>query len=341
MSLTTIITAIVIFGTIIFVHELGHLIFAKKFGVFCREFSLGMGPKLFSKKFGETLYSIRVLPIGGFVSMAGENDDGDDVPVGRTLNDIHKLKQSLIIFGGAFFNFILGFIILLGMNFYIGSGEYEPIVGEIIEGSLAEEMHISSGFKIISVNGKSVSDFDSMVDDINNAKKSGDINIVFKKGDKTITINETGVKEDFTIGIKYKSASVSRNPILIFKNTFTQFFEMIFAMFNGFYNLIVQFSENKNSVGGPVMIVNVIGDSVQAGILYLFQVVALLSINLGVVNLLPIPGLDGSKILIAIGEFITKKEIPRKLYIGLSLGGIVFLLFLMILITFNDIINLI
>lgn len=341
MDVVTILVAIVVFGVIIFVHELGHLLFAKKYGVYCYEFSLGMGPKLFSKKYGETNYSIRAIPIGGFVSMAGENDEGEEAPEGRRLNDVHKLKQAMIIFAGAFFNFILGFIIIVGINFYIGIGESVPVVGEVLENSVAEEYGIENGYKIIEVNGKEVIDFDTMVTDINDAKKSGDLNIVFEKNGNIITIDKQDISEDYTIGISYDRINVSRNIFMILKNSFAQFISMTVAMFGAFAQLIVKFSTMKDNVGGPVMIVGEIGRSVEVGFIYLMQMIALLSINLGVVNLLPIPGLDGSKILISIGEFFTKRDLPRKLYVGLSIGGVIFLLLLMVLITFKDIMNLI
>lgn len=341
MDVMTIIVAILVFGSIIFVHELGHLIFAKKYGVYCYEFSLGMGPKLFSKKYGETVYSIRAIPIGGFVSMAGEDDEGKDIPEGRRLNDISKLKQAMVIFAGAFFNFIFALVIVFAINIYTGEVEYGNIVGEVMEGTLAEEYGLEPGYEITEINEVQIKTFEEAKDTVLVAKEAGSINIVFEKDGKEIIVDEANIDENFILGFKYAEISTSRNIFAIIKNSIVQFVTITTAMVGAFANLILKFSTMKDNVGGPIMVINAIGESSQIGVLYLMQMVALLSVNIGIVNLLPIPGLDGSKILIAIGEYITKRDLPRKLYIGLSLGGVVFLLLLMVLITIKDITNLI
>ncbi len=340
MDISSIIITILTFGLIIFVHELGHLLVAKKYGVYCHEFAIGMGPKLYSKQYGETLYSVRAIPIGGFVSLAGEEDDGEDVPEGRRLNEIGKLKQAAIMFAGAFFNFLLGFIIILGINTYLGEVENVPVVGQVVADSPAEEYGLEPGYKIVEVNGHEIVEFDAMAEYVNSGKADGYLNIIFEKDGKTIEITETEIDEDYMLGIVYDSVTVSRNPFLIFKNSVIGFFQMVTAMIAGFVSLFANFSNMKGSVGGPIMIAGVVDEYVQVGFIYLLNLVAVLSINIGIVNLLPIPGLDGSKIIIAIGEFITKRDLPRNLYIGLSVGGVLFLLLLMVIITVKDIVGL-
>ncbi len=340
MDVTTILVAIFVFGIIIFVHELGHLIFAKKYGILCYEFAVGMGPKLYSKKVGETVYSLRVIPIGGFVSMAGENDDAEDVDPERTLLGVHKLKQAMVIFAGPLFNFLFALLIIFSINLYYG--EVEPVnsVGKVVDDSVASELGIEEGYTITQVNGVQIKDFDSLTTEIDSAKASGSLNIVFEKDGNTIVLNEENVDSDYTVGIVYDNEVVSRNIFVIIKNSFVSFFGILYAMIVGFAQLIFDFASVKSNVGGPIMVMKVIGDSAQVGAVYLLQMMALISINIAIINLLPIPGLDGSKILISIGEFITKRDLPKKLYVGLSLGGILFLLLLMVLITIKDIQNL-
>lgn len=341
MSGLTIILAIFLFGIIIFVHELGHLLFAKKYGVYCKEFAVGMGPKLISKKYGETVYSIRLVPIGGFVSLAGEEEDDSDIPFERQLPGISKLKQAMVIFGGAFFNFILGFVIIFSINLYLGEMKYTPEVASVVEDSRAEEIGLTSGYNITNVNGEKVNDKTDIVSVVQNAKETGSLNIVFKKGNDIITFEDSNVNKDFKLGVTYETKTVSRNIGTVLKNTVKDFGAMTVAMIGGFAKLIFNFSSMKTQVGGPVMVISTIGSTAQLGFIYVLQLVAVLSINIGIVNLLPIPGLDGSKILIAVGEHITKRDLPRKLYYALSFGGIVLLLLLMVLITIQDIKNLI
>lgn len=341
MDGVTILLAIFLFGIIIFVHELGHLLFAKKYGVFCREFAIGMGPKLISKQYGETIYSLRLVPVGGFVSLAGEEDDDSDIPYERQLPGISKLKQAMVIFGGALFNFILGLVIIFSINLYLGETKYSPEIASVMEDSKAEEIGLEEGYVITSVNSNKVNSNTDIVTVVNDAKKSGELNVIFEKGNDVITFNDANVNEEYTLGVTYKTETVSRNIFTILLNTVKDFGTMTVSMIAGFAKLIVNFSSMKTQVGGPVMVISTIGSSAQMGFIYVLQLVAILSINIGIVNLLPIPGLDGSKILIAIGEHITKRDLPKKIYYALSFGGVVVLLLLMVLITIQDIQNLI
>ncbi len=337
-NIITLLLFILILGVIVFVHELGHLLFAKKYGVYCPEFAIGMGPKLFSKKMGETTYSIRAFPIGGFVTMAGEEDDGENVEVGRRLFDISKMRQAMIMFAGAMFNFILGITLLLIVNFIAGVPTDTAIVGEVEPGTIAEEYGVQSGDEIIAVNGTTVESFGDTVALIEEAKSEGFVEVTLDSNGKEIVISEDNVDSDFIIGIHYAK---TRNVITIVKNTFVQFLTLATAIVGALVALVVNFSETSGDVSGPVGIFNIVGDVRASGIVSTLMLVAALSINIGIFNLLPFPGLDGSKIVIAVGERILKRDMPQKLYAIISVGGLIFLLLLMVVITVSDITKLV
>lgn len=336
-TLVTIVVLILSLGIVTFVHELGHLIFAKKYNLFCPEFAVGMGPKLYSFKKGETEYSIRALPIGGFVRIAGEEDDGDEVEEGRRLFDATKLQQAMVLFAGAFFNFILGILLLIVANTITGVPINEPVIGQVVEGSIAYQNDFREGDIIVSVNGVEVTSRDDSLDAVVAAKEYGSLVLVLERDGKQVTHTFENIDKDFVLGYNY---STSRNLIEVLKVSFNQFIKFFVLIGTVLVGLFTDFSNTSGNVAGPVGVYNVLQDFMQYGVATTILFIATISINIGVFNLLPIPGLDGSKILIAISEHILKRDMPRKLYTIISVAGVLFLLGLMVLITIKDIINL-
>lgn len=332
-----IIIFIFVLGVIIFVHEMGHLIYAKKYNVYCSEFSLGMGPILFSKQYGETKYSLRAIPIGGFVSMAGENEAAEDVEEGRRLFDVSKPRQAMIMFGGAMYNFIFGLLFILLINSIIGVPSEEPIIGVVSENSVVDLAGVTEGSEIVSVNGKEYSTSSDYKMAIIEAKESGSISVVFDNGEDIITVEDDNVDSSYVLGFSY---GVTHNIFKIVKSTIIDFFGMLSALFVAIVGLVANFSEVSGDIAGPIGIYGIVGEAREAGIVSVMYLTALLSINIGLFNLLPIPGLDGSKIIIAVGEHIIGKDMPKKLYYALSFAGLTFLLLLMLIVTISDIANL-
>ncbi len=321
-------------GLITFVHELGHLLFAKKYNLYCPEFAVGMGPKLFSFQRGETLYSIRAFPIGGFVRIAGEEDEGDEVEAGRRLFDATKLQQAMVLFAGAFFNFILGIVLLIVANTILGVGGESNEINIVADNSVAAENGIESGDRIVGINGTDVSNFDEVTTELSSAIESKNVLVELDNG-KVLSFEN--VEEDFKLGVSF---ATTRNVFAILKTSFTQFFELFSLIGKALVGLVVDFGNTSANVAGPVGVYGILKDYMSYGFSLTLMFVATISINIGVFNLLPIPGLDGSKIIIALGEHITKKDMPRKAYALISIVGVLFLLGLMVLVTIKDIINL-
>lgn len=356
---------------LIFIHELGHFIFAKIFNVYCMEFSLGMGPAVFSKKFKkdpETKYSLRWLPIGGYVAMAGEiNDDEKEkelnIPNDRSLNGINAWKRAIITVAGVTFNFIFALILIAIYIFANGVNSNDNTIN-INENSIAYNSGIRTGDKIHSVtsnivkennqtiytacvqNACTVNTISELVKIINDKSpnspgKVQEITINYYHNNElrttTITREYDATTEDAQIlGI----SSYLKTPGL-FEGvglTFKTFGEIIVLMFEAIGSLFTK--EGFNQVGGPVQVYTVSAQMASEGVLSYIWFLAIISVNLGFFNLLPIPGLDGARFYLSIGEAITNKKFNPKIEGYINMAGMFFLFGLMIIVTFKDIIML-
>lgn len=353
----TIINLIVFFlilGLIIFIHELGHFLTAKLFGVYCAEFSLGMGPKLFSKKKGETDYQLRALPIGGYVAMAGEADQEDnelmkDVPFERTLPGIKTWKRCIIMLAGVFMNFVLAIVILIGVYSVIDVQTNLPVIGSVISNGGADQAGIQEKDTInkIIINDEesliaSFSDIQNVLDNKNLKLDSPTLNMTIE-----ITRNNNILQKDvvaqydkesdsYKIGITASTRHLSFFEAIKFG--FNQFVEFAFVVFTTLAKL---FTDSANTIGqlsGPAGIYSVTAQVTESGsISTLLSLTALLSTNIGMFNLLPIPGLDGSQVLFALIEKAIGRDIPIKIKYVLQLAGLALVFGLMIFVTINDI----
>lgn len=336
----TAVAAIVIFAVMIFVHELGHFIAAKSLGVKVNEFALGMGPKLISKQRGETLYSIRLFPIGGFCSMEGEDEETKDE---RSFNNKKPWKRLIILVAGAFMNILLGFVLLVGIG-ASSNGYVEPVVREIVKDSGAMESGLLSGDKIIRANGRRVNIYEDLSWEVsNNTQDEAVLNLLVERDGerKNISITPKETEGRLTYGMSFE---VSENSF--FKTVKNATYRTVFyarVVIDSFISLI-RGTVPLSQVSGPIGIVNEIGNAVETaqttgveGILSLLSLAVLLTINLGVFNLLPIPALDGGRILFVIIEMIRRKPIPVDKEAIVHFIGIVLLLGLSVLIAFKDI----
>ena len=352
-TLINIVVFILILGIVVLIHELGHFITAKSFGVYCSEFSIGMGPKIFSRKKGETEYEIRALPIGGFVSMAGEADNDieefKDVLIERTLKGISCWKKCVVFLAGVFMNFVLSLVILIGVYCVIDVQTNTPEIGKVTSDSPAMIAGLEAGDTIskITYDGHeniiaSFADIREVLNNDNLKSKSATImlQVELVRDGKTIT-KEVNAKynsdsNSYTMGLTPATRNLSFFEAINYG--VTKFVEMALLIFTTLGKL---FTDSANTIGqlsGPAGIYNVTAQITETGsISQLLTLLALLSTNIGMFNLLPIPGLDGCQVIFAVVERVIGRELPLKVKYGLQIAGLALVFGLMIFVTFNDI----
>lgn len=342
----TLLVLVLILGTIILIHELGHFIAAKKSGVYVEEFSIGMGPKLWNSKIkkGKTTWSIRLLPIGGYVSMANEEAPDLDIKKDQILENKTLFQKIAVLIMGILFNFVLAIFLLFINGLIYGSPNTKPIVGEVAKDSAVYNIGIKSGDLIKSVNGKETDTWDDVLLEISvkeNEKETYEFviernNQIYKYSVKPDIKEEDGEKQKvFGFSISYTKTHGFVNAL---KYSIVGFWDMIKSIANILKYLFVG-SISVNNLSGPVGIYTVIDQIKASGLEHLIYLTAYLSVNIGVVNLLPIPVFDGGRILLIIFEKITKKK-NKKLEGILNTIGFAMLVLLMIYVTFNDIFKL-
>lgn len=328
----TLISSLVVFLLVVMLHEFGHFTVAKLSGIKVNEFSIGMGPKLFQKQKGETSYSLRALPIGGYVAMEGEEESSHDP---RSFNNAPILKRMAVVLAGAFMNFILAFLAFTIIFSIVGYGSNE--IDTVIKDSPAEIAGLKAGDKIVEIDKiktKDIYDINSLIRD----KKDEEINLKINRNGENLDINlKPRYSEEnkmYLIGITSK-----------LKHSFFKSIELgakrtgeMSLMFLKSLKMIFDGSFKMEYLSGPVGVVQMIGSESSKGFLNFLQILALISVNLGVFNLIPIPALDGGKFLFLLIEALRGKPINEKFEQGLSLIGISILFSLMIYVTiFNDI----
>ena len=334
-TIINILVFFVILGAIVLIHELGHFLTAKLFGVYCAEFSIGMGPKLFSKKKGETDYQIRALPIGGYVAMAGEADQEDselmkDVPYERTLKGIKTWKKCIIMLAGVFMNFVLALVLLIGIYSFVEVQTNTSEIGSVVKNN-GEEHIIASFSDIQSVLSNENLQLDTDTVTMQISLKRGNQNI-----EKTVEGKYNSESKSYVIGIT--AATKKLTFIEAIRQGINQFIEYALLIFTTLGKLITDLTHTVSQLSGPVGIYTVTAQVTQSGsISTLLSLTALLSTNIGMFNLLPIPGLDGSQVLFALVEKIIRREIPTKMKYALQMAGLILAFGLMIFVTINDI----
>ena len=346
----TLIYFILILGIIVLVHEFGHFIFAKMFGVHVYEFSIGMGPKIFSKKRknkkDETEYCIRAIPLGGFVRLAGEEvDDDEKVAKDRKLYNKSFIQRFLIMFFGAGNNFILAFLILLFCGIAFGSQNMDPVVTKLTSGYPMVTSGIEVGDEFVKINGNSVSTIDDVRVYFSVATPGEPIELEMKKSSGEIVTYEISPLEEekdgvtsykFGIEFTYEEEKGFFAPI---KYAFVKTGALFKQMFITF-KLLFTGAVGMNNLSGPVGIYSIVGQTASAGIESVLQLIALLSINVGFINLIPFPAFDGGRILFLIIEKIKGSPVNPKIENICHSIGFILLLILIVYITFNDIIRL-
>lgn len=416
ISLNTVISFIIVFGALVFFHELGHFIFAKRSGILVREFAIGMGPKIFSHQKNETLYTIRILPLGGYVRMAGEDQEYAELKaghrIGLVINDNEQVEKIIItgkdrfpnaitvevetadlerglfirgyedgeeneiksftiasdalvienqnevqiapwdrqfgakklsqramtIFAGPLFNFILAIVVFIFIAALAGVPVKEPIVGKILQDTPAEKANLQENDKVLMVNGESVNSFEEM-STIVRELPGEEVVFTVERGNETkdITIIPDRVEaEEGDYGLIGVQAQTDKSVVKVLSYGFTETYSTTVLIFQLLGKLVTgQFSIEMLS--GPVGIYKSTEIVAKSGILNLMRWTGLLSINLGIMNLLPIPALDGGRLLFFGVEAVRGKPLDRHKEGLVHFIGFALLMLLMIVVTWNDI----
>ena len=340
---------ILILSVIIAFHEFGHFLFAKICGVYVYEYAIGMGPKIISKQIGETVYSLRAIPIGGFCQLAGEDLDEDDkkkIKKDRRLQNKTPFQRFLIMFFGPMNNFILAVVVLFFLALIWGGSTMKPVITEVEKNSAAAVAGIKAKDEVIEINNHKISTSDdiSLYLAVADPKEGSSFKVEHDNGTyDTIKVKPKKVKVDgkdtyrYGIGMQQEETKGFGNAIVYtFKKTcsiFKQMYVTLAYLFTGHIKL--------NQLSGPVGIYSVVGKSREAGgVANLLYLMAFLSINVGVINLLPIPAFDGGHILFIIIELIKGSPVKPELENKIHFIFLILLLLFMLVITFNDIVNL-
>jgi len=347
-----ILSAIILLGVIIFVHELGHFLFAKLTGVKVLKFSLGFGPKLIGKTYGDTEYLISAVPLGGYVKMLGEmpGDEMKEEEKQFAFNNQAVWKRFIIVFCGPLFNLLFAAVIFF-FTFLNGIPVLVPEIGSVIQGTPAGKAGLIRGDRIVEIDGVAIRQWDEMTEVIHkNPGKSLDVKI---KRDGTtfpvsITPEKTKVKDIFgeeeevgLIGIKPSGSTLIRRENIgsAFADSFDRTWEISKLTVVSIIKLIERVIPMQ-TMGGPILIVQMAGEQASRGFLNFFIFMAIININLGVLNLLPIPILDGGHLLFMGIEAVRGKPLSEK---TIALGqkiGLAFIITLMAVVFYNDIMRL-
>ena len=343
----TLVYFILILGIIVLIHEFGHFFFAKRAGIYVYEFSIGMGPRIFkwTRKNDETEYSIRLIPIGGFVQMAGEEiEDDPDVPKDKKFSVKTFEQKFMTVIAGIMNNFLLALLLLFLFALFNGAPQNKAIIGKISENSAAAESSLREGDKVLTVNGRKADTYDIFALELQvNAGKTVEMEVDRDGTVQKVTIKAKKVKENDNEVYRYGfmiNDEVEKGFLASISYAFSKFFSLIHQMVLTLFYLVTG-SLGLKSFAGPVGIYNVVGEASNSGFWSLVSLTALLSVNVGFINLLPLPAFDGGRLLFIIIEKISGKRVNPKLENTIHSIGFFLLMALMLLITYNDIIKLI
>ncbi len=345
-----ILIAFVMFGILIGVHEFGHYAAAKLCGVKVNEFSIGMGPAIFKKQKGETLYSLRWIPAGGYCAMEGEDSDSDNP---RSFSKAKAWKRIVILVAGAFMNFVLGYLIIFVL-FATATGFVMPTVGSFIDGYQNEHSGLLPDDQVIEINGHPIYTYGNMAQFLDRAGDTLDF-VVIREGEtlvledvylpRQLKVDEDGNTTNLR-GIMLGQARFDNTPGNVLKFTWWACLDFVRLVYMNLLDLITGVL-SPTDMSGPIGIVDSIAQvgeesaNIQAAAVNISYFAALITINLGVMNLLPLPALDGGRIFFILGNSIfysfTKKNVPIKYEAYFHGAGLLLLLGMMLLVTVSDI----
>jgi len=341
---------VVVLGVLIFFHELGHFLVARLLGVGVEKFSLGFGPRLIGKKIGITDYLISAIPLGGYVKMVGEEPDAELAPADIPISFTHKnvWKRILIVAAGPFFNIILAVIIFFGIFQISGLFILKPSLGEVQEGTPAYRAGLMKGDIITSIDGVDLSTWDEMAEIIT-ASNGKPLTMSVRRKDTILMVNITPelkifqniFNEDverYVIGITASGDGFSKdlNIFQSLSESIVQTYKITVMTIKGVAKLL-QGAISPKTLSGPIMIAQMAGDQAREGVINLIFFIALISINLAILNFLPIPVLDGGHLVFFFIEAVKGSPVSTRVRTIAQQAGIFVLISLMIYVFYNDI----
>lgn len=348
-TIISIILLVLILCIIILIHEFGHFITAKKAGVYVYEFSLGFGPKIwsFNRKNDETVYSIRCIPLGGYVSMAGETNSQEDKKVKKSGRLVEKkfLPHMLVLLAGVIMNFILAIVVLFVSGLIFGSPATKPVIGEVEMDTPAYFAGFTKGDVITGINGKKIKSLEDLNIEMSILGDKSEITFKLKNEsgiEREVNVKALVVEQDGIKTYKYGFATTSlreHGVLASVKYTFNKFSSMMGSMWKTISYLFTGKVSTKE-LSGPVGIYSIVDKAKSTGFENILYLLAFLSVNVGVINLIPIPVFDGGRALLLIIEKIKGSKLNEKVELTLDMIGFALMILLMIYVTINDIFKL-
>lgn len=334
--LLNIIKIIFLLGFLIFIHEGGHFLLAKLFKVKVLEFAIGFGPTIWSKQGKETKYTLRLIPIGGFVNMLGEEIKSDDK---HSYNNASIIKRILILLAGGVVNILFGVLIYFTIvgannNYYVST-----VIDKVMPNYAAEKVGLKSGDRILKVNDKKIrvkTDIDLILADFNDEE----LTLIIERENKQKSINiqptkiEGNTQTRYMLGIEFKQIEAKFSDRLYYG--YWETVNFVSSVLEGIKGLFIG-KVQINQLSGPVGISNIVAST--NNVLQYVYILAVISISLGMTNLLPFPPLDGGKIILLLIEAITKKPIKQEIDTAIQIVGMLLLLGLSLYVTYNDILR--
>ena len=361
--LITLIAALFVFSAVIAIHEFGHFTVAKLCGIQVNEFSIGMGPAIWKKIHKGTQYSLRALPVGGYVALEGEEspesqqaeaareDPALENPIppeqrtGKSLNEAPVWQRMLVMAAGAFMNFVLGFVVLLILILAQEGPITSKTIYAIQDGALCGQTGLQAGDEVVAVNGRRCFVANDMIYELVRTEQYR-ADFTVKRNGQTVELPDvqfdTWQDEDGQthMSLGFTVYGIEKTPLSVLKEAGNSVLYYGRIVFTSLLDLL-KGRESINNLSGPVGIVSAIGQAASYGWKDLLQMLALITINLGILNLLPFPALDGGKVVFLAIEGITGHAVPEKLQGSLTVAAFALLFGLMIFATYNDIIRLI
>jgi regulator of sigma E protease len=349
--MTSILSFIVVLGILIFVHELGHFLFAKLFRVGVLKFSLGFGPRLVGKKFGETEYLISAFPLGGYVKMVGESDDEELSPedAGRSFMSKPPLQRVIIVAAGPVFNLLFAYLVFI-LVCMIGVPSATSKIGDVMKDKPAARAGIKAGDRVTAVNGTPVSRWNDMAARIAGSRGKP-LDLVVERNGKPFSVRvvpEVRTAKDL-LGDTFTSPVIG---VMVSEEFITERFGPLESVIKGgeqtwtvtrmtvlAVGKMISGSISADNIGGPIMIAKMAGEQAKTGLVSFLAFMALLSINLGLLNLLPVPILDGGHLVFYFWEMVFRKPVHMKIREVAQQIGLVLLIGLMALAFYNDIVR--
>ncbi|MEE0801596.1 MAG: M50 family metallopeptidase [Gemmiger sp.] len=359
-GLLTVVAAVLVFGTVVLVHELGHFLAARRCGIRVEEFSIGFGPALWSRVRNGTRYSIRLLPLGGYNALAGEEpaeeeqEKAEEPPAynphtpllpatmdGRTYAEAGPWQRFFVIAAGALMNFLLGFVVILILTASQDAVTSKVIYDFVGDNPRSEQTGLQAGDEILAVNGHICFTAEDVIYELQRTEDYSASFTVLRDGHR-VTLpdvqfdSRTESDGSTSMVLDFRVYGIEKTPRTVVSGAIRYFCYYSRVILRGFVDLFTG-RVGINELSGPVGVVSAVSEAVQYGWRDVLSLAAVITVNLGIFNLLPIPGLDGFKLLFLAAEGITRREVPVRVQAALNAAGMVLLLMLMVMVTMQDV----